>query len=329
MQDLNDLYYFSQVVEHGGFSAASRAMNIPKSRLSRRIALLEDRLGVRLLQRTTRRLRLTSAGERYLHYCQEMAASARAADEAMQQLRAEPSGKVFVSCPIAIAQQMLAPLLPEFMATWPGVDVRLMATNRRVDLIGEGVDLAIRVRDRLDTDAEMVVRRYGISASHMVASPSYLQRYGAPQSPDDLQLHSLLNFASPGSEQPWTLTGPDGAEVSVAVRASLTCNDFVVLVEAAARGRGIALLPTVATEVEARQGQLVRVLPQWSCPQGIVHCIYPSRRGIMPAVRAFLDFLSERLPPIYARHAIDVGWEPVEASPGTAPMPPVEGSLHQ
>jgi DNA-binding transcriptional LysR family regulator len=302
MQDLNDLYYFSQVVEQGGFSAASRALGIPKSRLSRRIALLEERLGVRLLQRTTRRLRLTSAGERYLHYCLEMASSARAADDAMQQLKSEPSGRVTVSCPIAIAQQMLAPLLPEFMATWPDVDVQLLVTNRRVDLIKEGVDLALRVRYKLDTDPEMIVRRFGLSAGQMVASPGYLERHGMPQSPQDLTSHSLLNFAPAGSDAPWELHGPDNAHLTVPVHAKLTCDDFVVLVEAAVRGRGIALLPTVSCESEIRRGQLIRVLPDWHCGEGIVHCLYPSRHGMTPAVRALLEFFSERLPPIYARN---------------------------
>jgi DNA-binding transcriptional LysR family regulator len=301
MQDLNDLYYFSQVVEQGGFSAASRVLNIPKSRLSRRIALLEERLGVRLLQRTTRRLRLTSAGERYLHYCKEMSATARAADDAMQHLKSEPTGRVTVSCPISIAQQMLAPLLPEFMDTWPGVNVQLLVTNRRIDLIREGVDLALRVRDKLDTDAEMIVRRFGMSAGNLVASPSYLERNGNPQSPQELAAHALLNFAPAGSEQPWLLLGPDQAQASVQVNARLTCDDFVVLVEAAVRGRGIALLPTVATAAETSRGRLTQVLPDWHSAEGIVHCIYPSRHGMTPAVRALLDFLSERLPAIYAR----------------------------
>lgn len=183
MQDLNDLFYFSQVVDQGGFSAAARVLDIPKSRLSRRISQLEERLGVRLLQRTTRRLRLTTAGERYLHYCREMTASARAAEEAMRQLQTQPSGPVVVSCPISIAQQLLAPLLPEFMDTWPEVSIQMLATNRRVDLINEGVDLALRVRTRLDTDAELVVRQLGAASGTLVASPAYLQRHGAPDSP--------------------------------------------------------------------------------------------------------------------------------------------------
>lgn len=301
MQDLNDLYYFSQVVEHGGFSAASRALDIPKSRLSRRISELEETLGVRLLQRTTRRLRLTLAGERYLHYCREMTASARAAEDAMRQLQSQPSGPVVISCPIAIAQQMLAPLLPEFLDTWPSVSVQVLATNRRVDLIREGVDLALRVRTRLDTDAELVVRHLGAASSSMVASPAYLQRQGTPATPQDLLAHTILSFSDPQAEVRWPLRNRQDEEEHISLRPQLCCNDFIVLTEAAVRGRGIALLPTVATYEELRRGALVQVLPDWRSPTGIVHCIYPSRRGMTPAVRALIDFISDRLPAMYAR----------------------------
>jgi DNA-binding transcriptional LysR family regulator len=301
MQDLNDLYYFAQVVEQGGFSAAARALDIPKSRLSRRISQLEERLGVRLLQRTTRRLRLTTAGERYLRYCREMTASARAAEDAMRQLQSEPSGPVVVSCPVSLAQQILAPMLPEFLDTWPAVSVQMLVSNRRVDLIREGVDLALRVRTRLDTDTEMVVRRFGTALNTLVASPSYLQRYGAPETPGDLANHVTLSFNEPQPEARWTLRNIQGEETEVVVKPQLCCNDFIVLTQAAVRGRGIALLPDEAVREERRRGQLVRVLPEWRSPEGILHCIYPSRRGMMPAVRALLDFLSERLPPAY-RH---------------------------
>ncbi|MGN6455030.1 MAG: LysR family transcriptional regulator, partial [Achromobacter mucicolens] len=218
MQDLNDLYYFSQVVEQGGFSAAARALDIPKSRLSRRISHLEESLGVRLLQRTTRRLRLTSAGERYLHYCREMAASARAADDAMRQLQAEPTGPVIVSCPVSIAQDVLAPLLPEFLDAWPAISVQLLVTNRRVDLIREGVDLALRVRTKLDTDAELVVRHLGTARGTLVASPGYLQRHGAPDTPQDLASHVTLSFSDPQNEVRWPLRNDKGEEVHIELK---------------------------------------------------------------------------------------------------------------
>jgi DNA-binding transcriptional LysR family regulator len=303
MQDLNDLYYFSQVIEYGGFSAASRALNIPKSRLSRRISELEASLGVRLLQRTTRRLRLSTAGERFLQYCQEMSASARAAHDAMQHLKAAPSGPVRVSCPVAVAQRMLAPVLPEFLDAWPDIKVELVVTNRRVDLIAEGVDLAIRVREQLNTDAELVVRHMGREAGGLVASPGYLQRWGNPESLEELQAHATLSFTEPGTPSLWTLLDEQGTKQEIPIRPVLVCNDFNVLVEAAVRGRGIALLPNIATHEERRQGRLVQVLPQWRSLDGILHCIYPSRHGMTPAVRVLLDFLAERLKKVYEQQA--------------------------
>lgn len=301
MQDLNDLYYFCQVVDQGGFSAAARALDIPKSRLSRRISQLEERLGVRLLQRTTRRLRLTTAGERYLHYCREMTASAHAAEEAILQLQSQPAGPVVISCPISIAQQLLAPLLPEFMALWPKVTVRMLATNRRVDLIREGVDLALRVRTRLDTEAEFVVRQLGMASGMLVASPAYLQSHGVPESPEALPQHLTLSFNDPQTEVVWALHHLNGEERHITVNPRLSCNDFIVLAEAAERGCGIALLPSAVVQEGLQRGTLVPVLPEWRLPEGIVHCIYPSRRGMIPAVRALLDFLFERLPSSYER----------------------------
>ncbi len=243
MQDLNDLFYFSQVVDQGGFSAAARVLDIPKSRLSRRISQLEARLGVRLLQRTTRRLRLTTAGERYLHYCREMTASARAAEEAMRQLQTQPSGPVVVSCPISIAQQLLAPLLPEFMDTWPEVSIQMLATNRRVDLINEGVDLALRVRTKLDTDAELVVRQLGAASGTLVASPAYLQRHGAPDTPEDLVHHTTLSFNDPQTEVVWSLHNGEGKERAITVTPRLCCNDFIVLTEAPCAGAASPCCP--------------------------------------------------------------------------------------
>ncbi|MEI2418201.1 LysR substrate-binding domain-containing protein [Orrella sp. JC864] len=302
MQDLNDLYYFAQVVQAGGFSAAARRLDIPKSRLSRRIALLEERLQMRLLQRTTRRLRLTAAGERYLQYCQSIIESARAAEDAMQQMRAEPAGTVTLSAPVAVAQESLQHLLPEFLAQWPKVDVQVIATNRRIDLVAEGVDLALRVRTRLDTDADMVVRRLGVSSALLVASPAFLQRHGTPTHPAELADYPALAFSETAGPQRWTLHGPRGEEVSVSVRPRLCANDFPVLAAAAVAHQGIGLLPDMGVLHAIAQGKLVRVLPQWGSGSGIFHMVYPSRRGMLPAVKALAEFLTARLPAGCVQH---------------------------
>ncbi len=171
LQDLNDLYFFAAVVEHGGFSAAGRALGVPKSRLSKRVAQLEERLGVRLLQRTTRRFVVTEVGERFYTHCRAVLEEAQAAQDAVDELRAEPRGMVRLSCPVSLAQTVLAHLLPDFLALYPKMQVRVLSSDRRVDVIGEGYDLAIRVRTKLDTDANLVMRSFGHSRTALVASP--------------------------------------------------------------------------------------------------------------------------------------------------------------
>jgi DNA-binding transcriptional LysR family regulator len=302
LQDLNDLYFFAAVVEHGGFSAAGRALGVPKSRLSKRIAQLEERLGVRLLQRTTRRFVVTEIGERFYGHCRAVLEEARAAQEAVDELRTEPRGVVRVSCPVPLAP-LLAPLLPAFMLANPKVLVRLVATNRRIDLIGEGYDIAIRVREKLDSDATVVLRSFGQSRSLLVASPAFLDANGRPQSPDELAALPALSMAEHEGAQIWELIDAKGERRSIEVKPRLICGDFTVLAEAAAQDCGVALLPEDYCSGYIAQGRLEWVMPEWTTAQGTLHFIYPTRRGLLPAVRAFVDFLAENLPGAqHARH---------------------------
>jgi DNA-binding transcriptional LysR family regulator len=296
LADLNDLRFFAAVVEHGGFSAAGRALGIPKSRLSKRIALLEERLGVRLLQRTTRRFVVTEVGERFYAHCRAMLEEAQAAQEAVDELRAEPRGVVRVSCPIAIAQTVIAHILPEFLAAHPKVQVRLIASNRRFDIISEGVDVAIRVRNRLDADASLVLRSFGQSAVVLVAHPAFLDEHGRPREPADLERLPLLSWLEHEGAQVLELIGADGATVNVEMRARLISGEFGVIYEAAKRGMGVAALPEFVAAPAIVRGELEIVLPEWTMPQGVAHFVYASRRGLLPGVRAFVDFLAERLP---------------------------------
>lgn len=296
LQDLNDLYFFAAVVEHGGFSAAARALGIAKSRLSKRVAQLEERLGVRLLQRTTRRFVVTAVGERFYGHCRAVLEEARAAQEAVDALRAEPRGVVRISCPVSLAQTVLAHVLPDFMARHPKLQVRVLATNRRVDLIGEGYDLAIRVRPKLDTDAHLIVRSFGLSRVLAVASPALLKTHGRPEQPGDLAQLPALSMQEHEGVQAWELIDAAGQRVHVEVQARLISGDFAVLLEAARRGVGVALLPEFVCAPAIASGELEVVLPDWSAPEGTMHFVYPSRRGLLPGVRALVDFLAERLP---------------------------------
>ncbi|OOG37618.1 LysR family transcriptional regulator [Rhodanobacter sp. C06] len=296
LQDLNDLYFFAAVVEHGGFSAAGRALGVPKSRLSKRVAQLEDRLGVRLLQRTTRRFVVTEVGERFYAHCRAVLEEARAAQEAVDELRAEPRGVVRLSCPVSLTQTILAHVLPDFMAQYPRLQVRVLSSDRRVDLLGEGYDVAIRVRSKLDTDTNMVVRSFGQSRVLPVASPALLDALGRPGHPDELAKLPALSMQEHEGPQTWELIDAAGERVSVEVQARLICGDFAVLLEAARRGIGVTLLPEFVCAPAVARGELEVLLPEWSAPEGTMHFIYPSRRGMLPGVRALVDFLAERLP---------------------------------
>ncbi|QNK01018.1 LysR substrate-binding domain-containing protein [Dyella telluris] len=296
LQDLNDLYFFAAVVEHGGFSSAGRALGIPKSRLSKRIAQLEERLGVRLLQRTTRRFVVTEVGERFYGHCRAVLEEARAAQEAVEEVRSEPRGVVRVSCPVSLVQTVVGHILPDFLALHPKMQVRLHATDRRVDLIGEGFDIAIRVRSKLDTDATLVVRTFGQSTVLLVASPELLNRYGRPSEPSGVsQLPSLSNHEHEGA-QSWELLDKQGERVIVDIQPRLICGDFNALLQSCKSGIGVALLPEFVCGPAISRGELEVVLPDWSVPQGTMHFVYPSRRGLLPGVRAFVDFLAEKLP---------------------------------
>ncbi|WP_267225852.1 LysR substrate-binding domain-containing protein [Dyella silvae] len=296
LQDLNDLYFFASVVEHGGFSSAGRALGIPKSRLSKRIAQLEERLGVRLLQRTTRRFVVTEVGERFYGHCRAVLEEARAAQEAVEEVRSEPRGVVRVSCPISIVQSVVSHVLPEFLALHPKMQVRLQATNRRVDVIGEGVDVAIRVRSKLDTDATLVMRTFGQSRVLPVASPELLKRYGHPKEPADLANLPALTMEEHEGAHSWELYNAQGERAMVDVQPRLICGDFAALLTSCKGGIGVTLLPEFVCGPAVSRGELEVVLPDWSVPQGTMHFVYPSRRGLLPGVRAFVDFLAEKLP---------------------------------
>ncbi|HEX7339616.1 MAG TPA: LysR substrate-binding domain-containing protein [Rhodanobacteraceae bacterium] len=295
-EDLNDLYFFAAVVESGGFSAAGRALGVPKSRLSKRIAQLEDRLGVRLLQRTTRKFVVTETGERFYAHCRAMLEEARAAQDAIDSLRSEPHGTVRISCPVSLARTMLAPILPEFMARHPKVNVHLLATNRRVDLIGEGYDVAIRVRFKFDSDATLIVREFGQSMMVLVASPKFIKTHGMPKTLQDISSLPALSMYEHDNDNHWTLVDETGQSERVGIAPHLVSGAFGVLLEAAIQGVGLAFLPETQCLECVAAGRLVRVLPQWSGPMGSMHFVYPSRRGLLPGVRALVDFLAERLP---------------------------------
>jgi DNA-binding transcriptional LysR family regulator len=296
MQDLNDMLFFAEVVERGGFAAAGRALGVPKSRLSRRVAELEAQLGVRLLQRTTRKLSLTAIGETYLRHCLALRESAQAAADAVAEVQTEPRGTIRVVCPVTLAQTVLGDVLPIYLARHPQVQVDMEVNNRVVDLVEEGVDVALRVRLTLEESGSLVIKRLDEARSVLVASPALLARQGTPTTVEEAsRLDSVAMSAIDGGIS-IPLSHADGREAVLQVRPRLIADDLLTLKLAVLGGTGMCSLPDYMCEDELRDGRLVQLLPDWTRPVGVVHAVFPSRRGLSPAVRSFLDFLGEYVP---------------------------------
>ncbi|WP_313917711.1 LysR substrate-binding domain-containing protein [Tahibacter sp.] len=317
MRDLNDLAFFAAVAEHRGFAAAGRALGIPKSRLSRRVAQLEDDLGVVLVQRSTRQFAITEIGRQFLAHCQAMLSEARAAEDTVATQRAEPRGIVRLSAPVEIAQNFVATCLPRFLADYPRVRVQLLVSNRRFDLLNENIDIALRVRRVPDMDPELVTRPLSRMHSILTASPAYLERRGRPQQPQDLAAHDMLSHFEMDTTQSWTYVrrasvagGTDSVKVDVEPR--LLCGEFNVLLQATLAGQGICTLAESVCGPHILAGKLEHVLPDWHAGESVLHLVYLSRRGRLPAVRAVADFLVECLPPLVRARRAEVGC-PVEA----------------
>jgi DNA-binding transcriptional LysR family regulator len=293
VRDFNDLQFFAAVVLHRGFSAAARALGVPKSRISRRVALLEERLGVRLLDRTTRGLGLTQVGQQVFQHARAAVIEAEAAEEVALRMQAEPRGLVRLSCPIGLQSAVAAPL-SGFLAAHPLLRLQCIVTNRRVDLIQEGIDVAIRVRERLDTDADLQMKRIGVSRRILVASPMLLAKKGEPTTPAELGKFPILHQEQQGGNT-WHLTAKNGDTSTVTIEPRLATGGFDILIAAACQGTGIALLPAANCQEALASGALVRVLPEWSGTDGILHLVFASRRGMLPAVRAVIDFAAAAL----------------------------------
>ncbi|WP_097462112.1 LysR substrate-binding domain-containing protein [Mangrovitalea sediminis] len=294
--DLNDLRYFALIVDHGGFTAAERVTHVHRSKLSRRVAQLEDTLGVRLLQRTTRRLSLTEAGEVFYQHCAAMLVEAEAAHEAINQLRSEPVGTVRITCPVVMAHFYLAELIARFMVANPKVRVELDATDRSINLIEERVDIAVRARDTARHDPGLVARKVGTGRFILVASPSYLGDHPRPQTPAELCQFDWVGGLGAGEEQVWSLINNEGEATRVTARPRLLCTDLNTQYQAVIGGVGMALLPSRIASKGLKYGALEQLLPHWSTAEEDIHVLFASRRGMLPSVRALLDYLFEHLP---------------------------------
>lgn len=293
MHDLNDMYLFAKVVEQGGYSAAARHLGMQVSRLSRRINDLEGSLGVRLLNRTTRKISLTDVGQTFYQHCVALVAEAQAARDAVDRTRAAPQGLVRLSCPVGLLHSNVAGIVARFLADKPLVRIHVEATNRRVDVVEEGFDIALRVRSLPLEDSNLAVRTLANTELILLGSPSLFALHGKPQQPADLGRFPTLSMTRPGDRYSWEFTRSDGSVETVAHLPRLATDDFVTLHRAALNGIGLTYLPKFMAQQDLASGALEHVLPELTIPQGVVHALFPSRRGLVPAVREFIDALVE------------------------------------
>lgn len=286
--DLNEVLVFARVVQAGSFTGAARQLGMPKSSVSKKVADLEDRLGTRLLQRTTRKLGLTDAGRLYFDRCARIIADVEEADHAVTDLQAAPRGLLRVSVPLSFG--MLGSIVAGFLRDEPEVQLEIVCTDRIVDHVEDGFDLAIRAGAL--QDSSLVARKLGSIKRVLVAAPAYLRKRGKPRLPDDLTAHACIAFSGGMAPTIWSLEFGD-EQASVRVTPRLAVNDFEMMLDAARAGVGIAWVLDFLAREDLRNGALRQVLPDWCSAETPVHAVYPTTRHLSPKVVRFLECLTE------------------------------------
>ncbi|GAA6137463.1 LysR family transcriptional regulator [Arenicella sp. 4NH20-0111] len=294
--DMNDYFYFVHVVEKEGFAPAGRALGVPKSRLSRHISQLEAKLGVRLIQRTSRQFYVTDIGKTFYQHARRAVDEIEAANAAIKQLSNVLSGKVRLSCSVGMAQFALSDIVTRFIRKYPQVEIIQQVTNQSIDLVEQGVDIAIRAHSSPLPDSTLIQRRLAIADWGLFASPSYLERAGRPVIPEELEQHAGLKLGWKPEKGCWKLQSQEGRSVSIAYQPRLCSDDMVTLKKAASLGLGVVGLPLYICREEERAGTLVRVLRDWSAGTAEISLLMPSRQGVKPAVSTFARYLKENLP---------------------------------
>jgi DNA-binding transcriptional LysR family regulator len=292
--DLNAAVVLVRVVQAGSFRGGARALGLPKTTVSRKVAELEEHLGARLVQRTTRTLALTDAGAAFVEQAEEALAHLEAAEQAVTELQREPRGRLRVTATTAMGQTLLAPLLSDFLEAHPAVDVVLQLTDRHVDLVAERVDVALRAGPL--PDSSLVAHRVGTSTMRLVASPRYLREHGTPMTPADLAGHRCLRFAKSGeaARATWPL-GRAKRVREVAITGRFVADDMLVLRAAAERGLGIARLPAVLVKDAVRRHRLVPLLEEYSTQEVPLHLVHLGGRHVPTRTRALIDFLRVKI----------------------------------
>ncbi|GAB1256679.1 LysR family transcriptional regulator [Aurantivibrio plasticivorans] len=291
MIDLNDYYYFVHVVEKQGFSQAAKALDMPKSRLSRHVNRLEQRLGARLIQRTSRRFHVTDVGQTFYRHARALLDEMEEAESAVQRSLNDLSGRINLSCSVGVAQYALKELLVHFLAANPNVEIMQQVTNQQVDLIGDGIDLAVRGHMLDLPDSSLIQRHLATVPWHLYAERSFLAKIGSPSSPYDLFNQRCLKVGWQSASGHWELESSTGVKASVPFTSQFCSDDMTTLKEAAMNGLGIVSLPEYTCRDEINSGKLVRVLPNWTAGIARLSLLMPSRQGVAPSVQALNKYL--------------------------------------
>lgn len=296
MHDFNDLAVFAAVVESGSFTGAARSLGIAKSQASHRVARLEERLGLRLIQRTTRQLHVTEVGQRYYRHCRGMLVEAGHAQRIADAAHVAPNGHVRVCCPALFGELILGPIAADFMRDFADVHLTLDTSGQSLDVIGDGYDVVFRVRPHI-ADSSLVVRSFGVDRQVLVASPDLLARYRTPDTPEQLTVFPSMDLRLPAlsSRHLWYLSDTGRSQRVVDHHPRLVTDDMLTLRRAALMGLGLVVLPRFMCAEDLARGRLAIVLDGWEPAPGNVHAVYPSRRGQPAAVRGFLDYVAPRL----------------------------------
>ncbi|WP_259668684.1 MULTISPECIES: LysR substrate-binding domain-containing protein [Rhizobium] len=298
MLDLNDFFYYVQIVDRGGFTAAGRTLRVPKSTLSHRMQELEKELGVRLLNRTSRRFGMTDAGSDFYRHAVAMLREAEMAETTIRHRLTEPTGTVRCTAGVATMQFAMADIIADFLVKYPKVNIFAHAADRTVDIVGENFDLAVRAHSDPLPDSNLVQRTLAPAPWYLFAGTDYIEKNGAPKSPQDLQTHPSLFMMRTGVSPVWRLRHARQArdEVVVPLTPRLIGDDMVGLQQAAIKGIGVVALPGYIARAAVQSGALRRILPDWLAGDSTLTALIPYRQGLLPSVRAFLDHLAAEFP---------------------------------
>lgn len=292
MQGFSAIPIFVAVVEKGGFSAAARTLEISKAAVSKRINQLEAQLGVRLLHRTTRKLSLTEAGERYFEHAVQALASAKQGEDAVTELQGEPQGKLKISSPMSFGRLHVAPLIPKLLKRYPKLEIDLIMDDRKVDLVAMGVDIAIRSGSGKLPDSTLVARKLTPLRQVLCASPEYIEQHGLPEKPVELTAHNCVLYSYSSDVNEWTLS-KDGKSETVTVSGNYRVNNSEGIIEALKEGIGIGRLPTFVAGPDLKAGRLIKLFEPYQIPDQTFYAVFPAREYLPAKVRVFLDFAVE------------------------------------